>query len=553
MKALDLTTLTSLGALLPARVAASGDDPAYGAYDGTAWHYWSWRQAQGEVERLRDALYAEGLRLGDRVAICARNSAMWAFCDLAALSLGLVVVPLYANDRAENLVFCLTDADVRLLFIDHVPPPEVLACGLARIVGFTALEHTVALADWAASRAVAPVVAVTRADLATIVYTSGTTGRPKGVMLTHGNILADCAGLMTAIVEVVQGRHRFLSFLPLSHMFERTVAHFIAVTIDAETIYARGITELAEDLRTVRPTLLVSVPKIFERSYARIQARLQTRPLMARLVAATVAAHRACDRGTAGWGTRLTARLLDVAVGRRLRAHFGGALQYVFLGGAAAPLPLLEFFTGIGLRFLQGYGLTEAAPVVTCVRVGDRDLRSVGRPVPGVTVTFVDGELLVRGPTVMRGYWRNPDATAAIIDSDGWLHSGDRGYWVDGQVYLTGRVKDIIVLSSGEKVAPVDAEQAILMDPVFEQAVIIGEGRGMLGLIAVTTLKDERALIDRANRQLHAFPGYTRIRTARVVEGPWTVENGLLTPTLKVKRHEVEQRYAAVIAAMYDP
>lgn len=552
MKALDLTTVASLGALLPARVAVSGDDPAYRDYDGARWRSFTWRQAQAEVARLRAALYAEGLRRGDRVAICARNRAHWAFCDLAALSLGLVVVPLYYNDRAENLAFCLTDAGVQLLFTDQVPPPEVRACGLARIIGFTALDYTVALTDWQVGGAPAPPVTVTRTDLATIVYTSGTTGRPKGVMLTHGNILADCEGLMTAITEVVSGRHRFLSFLPLSHMFERTVAHFIAIAIDAETVYARGIGELAADLRTARPTLLVSVPKIFERSYARIQAQLAARPWTARLVAAAVAARLACYRRTARWPTRLLASVLDVVVARRLRAHFGGALQYVFLGGAAAPLPLLEFFTGLGLRFLQGYGLTETAPVATCVRVGDRDLRSVGRPLPGVAVKFVDGELRVRGPTVMSGYWRQPEATAAVIDRDGWLRSGDLGRWVDGQVYLTGRVKDIIVLSNGEKLAPIDAEQAILMDPAFEQALITGEGRGVLGLLAVTTLPDEATIIDRANRQLHAFPGYARIRVARAVEGPWTVENGLLTPTLKVRRHEVERRYAAIIAAMYD-
>ncbi|MDA8389902.1 MAG: long-chain fatty acid--CoA ligase [Gammaproteobacteria bacterium] len=551
MNAVDMTAIGSLGGLWEARVRATPTRRAYQDFREGAWRTYAWADMAFEVGRVRAALIHEGLRPGDRVGICARNSARWVICDMAVLSLGLVLVPLFFNDRPENLVFCLEDSGTKLLFVDQAPAPLVRALPLRRIVGLTEEAHdTTNWSSWCAAHT-APPAAVARDDLATIVYTSGTTGRPKGVMLTHGNILANCAGLMDAVREVVAGDHRFLSFLPLSHMFERTTAHFIGIAIGAETVFARGIAELPDDLRTARPTLLVSVPKIFERTYARMQAVLAQKPLMARLLRFLVAQQLAVFRGEARRWQRLAARLLDGVLGKRLRAPFGGRLQYVFLGGAPAQPALLAFFVGIGLRFLQGYGLTEAAPVLTCNRVGDRQLASVGRPLPHVELRFADGELCARGPNIMRGYWANAQATAAVIDAEGFLHTGDLGRMEAGEVYLTGRLKDIIVLSNGEKIAPADAEQAILMDPAFEQVLVVGEGRGSLGLLAVTRLADVHDIMERANRQLHAFPGYARIHHAAVLTEPWTIENDLLTPTLKPRRQAIEARYRDVIDALY--
>ncbi len=552
MNALNMTIIESLGGLWEARTRATPLRLAYQDFREGAWQTYTWAEMATQVSQVRAALLKEGLSHGDRVAICARNSARWVACDVAVLSLGLVLVPLFFNDRPENLAFCLENSGTRLLFTDQAPAPLVRALSGLRIVGLTdTLPDT---EDWSAWRGagVAPAAPVARDDLATIVYTSGTTGRPKGVMLTHGNILANCADLMEAVQEVVAGDHRFLSFLPLSHMFERTAAHFIGMAIGAQTVFARGIPELPEDLRLSRPTLLVSVPKIFERTYVRMHEAFAHRPLAAGLVRLLVAQRLAVFAGQARWWQRLLARLLDDVLGTRLRAPFGGRLQYVFLGGAPAQPALLAFFVGLGLRFLQGYGLTEAAPVLTCNRVGDRHLASVGRPLPHVELRFADGELCARGPNIMRGYWANEEATRAAIDAEGFLHTGDLGRLEEGEVYLTGRLKDIIVLSNGEKIAPADAEQAILMDPVFEQVLVVGEGRGSLGLLAVTRLADAREIVERANRQLHAFPGYARIRHAAVVPEPWTIENDLLTPTLKPRRQAIEARYASVIKALYD-
>jgi long-chain acyl-CoA synthetase len=224
----------------------------------------------------------------------------------------------------------------------------------------------------------------------------------------------------------------------------------------------------------------------------------------------------------------------------------------VIVGGAALAPHLARIFVGLGLPIIHGYGLTETSPVLAANRENDNDPASVGRPLEGIELKCAEtGELLAHGPNVMLGYWNNPQATAAVVDSEGWLHTGDLARIRDGRVYITGRVKEVIVLSSGEKVPPADAEQAILSDPAFEQVMVVGEGRAKLGLLAVSKVADLKELCRRANEQLHDFPGYARIcHIARVAE-PWTIENDLITPTMKLKRRKVEQRYAAEIEAMY--
>ncbi len=543
----------TLGELFARRIATTPDEPAYRGYDGRRWRAWSWGEAAREVARVRAAFAASGLSPGDRVGICAYNAPEWVFCDIAALSLGLTVVPLFFNDRPENIAYCLKDAGVRWLFVDRAPAPEILACGLQGIVSFKEVRGVLPFGEWlAAGRKARPSVHDPDPDdLATIVYTSGTTGRPKGVMLTHRNILANVGALLAAIPEIAVESHRFLSFLPLSHMLERTVGEFVAVAMGAETVFARGITELAADLASMRPTILVSVPKIFERTYAKMQEEMKRSPRREQLVARASAAGLAVFEGRARGLERLSAWLYDAVVGRAVRRRLGGRLRYVFLGGAPASPRLLAYFTGLGLRFLQGYGLTETAPVISCLHLADRDLASVGRPLANLTLRFLDDEICVKGASIMRGYWNQLEATAEVIDAEGFLHTGDLGRLENGLLYLTGRAKDIIVLSNGEKVAPADVEQAILQDHAFEQALVVGEGRGALALLAVSDIEDETLLCDRANAQLHAFPGYTRIRHVLRVNGPWTIENGFLTPTLKVRRQWIEERYQAAIDGLY--
>ncbi len=400
-------------------------------------------------------------------------------------------------------------------------------------------------------------------------------GRPKGVMLSHANLLANAQ----AVLDAVPGYREdvYLSFLPLSHAFERTVGYYVPMMAGSTVAYARSVQHLAEDLAAVRPTVLVSVPRIYERAYARIAADLATRRLARALFDATV---------TIGWdrfegrhrgpAATLAWPFLRRLVAKRILDHFGGRVRIAVSGGAPLAPSLARVFIGLGLPLLQGYGLTEAAPVVTGNRLDDNLPDSVGLPLPGVELRLGAGdELLVRGPNVMLGYWQRPDATRAAIDAEGWLHTGDRARIEGGRVYIVGRLKEILVLSTAEKVAPADLELAITEDPHFDQAMVVGEGKPYLAALVVLNgeswpgfaraagvdPRDPGALaapavlsaaLARIERQLARFPSYARVRRVWLTLEAWTIENGLITPTLKLKRTELAQRFAAEIARLHD-
>ena len=586
-------TAGTLFGLFRERVRRTPDAEAYRYYDVTdrSWKGATWRQTAEAVARWQAALAGEGLAPGDRVALMLRNSREWAIFDQAALGLGLVVVPLYNDDRGDSVAYILNDSGARLLLIEGHDQWQRLA-PLAG--GLTALERIVALDDvasgafeprlrWAPAWLPAPGEPCRLAEgpgdpdaLATIVYTSGTTGRPKGVMLSHRNILANAhSGLRTA---AVYREDLFLSFLPLSHTLERTVGYYLPMMAGATVAYSRSITHLADDLASVRPTLLVSVPRVFERVYNRLRDRLADRPLTRRLFHAAVAVgwHRFERRhGRAGWHPRLLAGpLLHLLVGRKVMARLGGRVRFAISGGAALPEPVARTFIGLGLTLLQGYGLTEYSPVICVNRIHRNDPRSVGPALPDTEVTTgAEDELLVRGPGVMQGYWGLPEATADRIDPDGWLHTGDKARIADGFVYITGRLKEIIVLANGEKVPPADMETAISMDPVFEQAVVVGESRPYLAALVVVdpdhwrqvagercanpaedVLDDaycQRLALERIGEDLREFPGYARIRRVAVCEEPWTVDNGLMTPSLKPRRQRILDHFGDKVAAVY--
>ena len=535
---------------------------AYRWFDGQTWVEITWGEAETLVGRWRAALEKEGLSVGDRVGLCSRNRIEWMCFDQAALSLGLVVVPLFYNDRPDNMAYCLNDAGAKLLLIEDGKQWEAMRAHQTQLQRVVCLsnapegdQRAVGIARWLPMEPVAIKKSPAGPDdLATLVYTSGTTGRPKGVMLTHRNIVSDLRGLLETVPEICGRPQRFLSFLPLSHMFERTAGYYIPICIhdDAQVTYARGILELGEDLISQRPTIIVSVPRIFERVYSKVEENIPVGSPKRKLFDKTVDVGWKRSRGEASLLDHLLWPLLNVLVAKKLRARLGGKLEYVFLGGAALAPHLTRIFTGMGLTFVHGYGLTETSPVLTCNQLSDNDPLSVGHPLPGVEIKLGEGnELLARGPVIMKGYWNNPAATAAAIDKDGWFRTGDVVEIREGRVYIRGRVKDIIVLSNGEKVPPTDAEQAIARDAVFEQVMIVGEGRSHLGLLCVSKLEDEKELCARANAQLKDFPGYAKIRhLARVTEA-WTVDNGLITPTLKLKRNKIEERFAKEVEAMY--
>jgi long-chain acyl-CoA synthetase len=553
-----INSSSNISQVFAARVSDTPDGPAYTQYRDGEWVNYTWRDTAREVARWQQAMKAEGLEPGDRISVCMRNRIEWVFFDQAANGLGLITVPLYFGDRPDNMAWCMNDAGVRLLVMetDEIwPELKGDVKTLDRVVTLSALEHKdkhlTALADWLPPAAGEPIQSdVDGGELATIVYTSGTTGRPKGVMLSHYNILSNAdAGLS---VVSITNTDRFVSFLPLSHMFERTVGYYVAVITGAHTVYARGITELGEDISTHQPTILVCVPRIFERIYAKMQAGLPPGSLKTKLFNAAVSVGWRRFKGEASLLDRLVWPILKLLVAKKLHRRLGGRIRIILVGAAALSNDLARVFVGLGLPILQGYGLTETSPIATVQKLDDSDPASVGFALPGSEVSIADdGEILIRGPLVMLGYWHHEEATRAVIDEDGWFHTGDIGEFRDGRLYITGRAKEIIVMSNGEKLPPGDVEQAIMMDTNFEQVMVVGEGRPQLGLLAVSNLDDDQELVNRANERLADFPGWVSIHHIKRISEPWTVENGFMTPTLKLKRSKIETHWADDIEAMY--
>jgi long-chain acyl-CoA synthetase len=545
----NIADLLSAQLATPARVL-------YRQFADGAWRDYSAGEVAARAARWQAAFRREGFRPGERVAIGLRNGVAWVALDLAALAARLVVVPLYVDDNADNQAYCVADSGARLVVVETSRMAGALArAGLdpARIVCLRPDEGAShrAVEDFlprdAAPFAVEPAEAAT---LATICYTSGTGGRPKGVMLSHGNILANVAGCRAT--GMGRSDDEFLSFLPLSHMFERTGGYYLPLALGASVTFARGIAQLADDFASRRPTAVFAVPRVFEKFAERIRAAVAGSWWKRALLDRCVDAGCRVELGGARVLDRLLVPALRAVVARPILARFGGRLRLAVVGGAAMDPALARLFIGLGLPVLQGYGMTEASPVVSVNRLDDNDPETVGRPLENVEVRLsAQGEIQVRGPSVMLGYWRNPEASARALAADGWLSTGDLGELRDGRLSIRGRLKDVLVLSNGEKLPPQDVELAILGDGAFEQLMLVGEGRPFLTLLAVTKEADEKALVRRANERLKAFPRYVRVRRAIVAPEPWTVENGLLTPTLKIRRDAVLKRFAGEIDAVY--
>lgn len=586
----------TLSGLFYERVRRSPHAPAYRYFDadGGEWRELSWAGVAAEVERWRAALHGEGLRPGDRIAVMLPNGVDWVCADQAALSLGLVVAPLFVNDRPDNVAYILRETGARLLLIDQREQWEALRPALAGSASLTrvvvhedaagAEARVMALEDWLAAAGPAPAREdghgrrSDRGDLAAIVFTSGTAGRSKGVMLTHGNILWNAHASYCS--NPVDASDTFLSFLPLSHTLERTVGYYLPMMANACVAFARSAAQLGEDLLAVRPTALISVPRIYERVYGRILAQMEGRSALARWLF-----RRAVDtgwarfqylQGRAGWRPALLSwPLLRRLVAGKVLARLGGRIRIAVCGGAPLSAEVARTFIGLGLPLIQGYGLTEASPVLSGNRLEDNDPASVGRPLRDVEIRVTEqGELLARSPGVMPGYLNDPAATAGALDAEGWLHTGDLGKIENGYVYITGRLKDIIVLSNGEKVSPVDMELALTSDPLFEQTLVVGEGRPYLTALLVLNRErwsalapqlgvapeDPRALQApavtgevgrRIEGLMREFPGYARIRRFSLRLDPWTVENGMQTPTLKLRRQRIAEQADAVIERLY--
>ena len=559
---------------------------------GGAWRDVTWQEMAKTVARYRIALVLAGMVRGDRVAVLLANCIDWIAFDIAAMANGLITVPLYLHDSAANIRFILTNSGARLCLIDSTERWNKLAPVIAR--GGSLTEVWTRSGDQAPDnqhgidiRRLADVLSDAEGDsgplrcaaqdIATLIYTSGTTGLPKGAMLSHHALLWNAEAVTEFIPPLTSDV--FLSLLPLAHAFERTLSYHMAMMGGSRVVFARSIETLRQDLVDVQPTILVAVPRLYERIHETIQNKVTQSAAKRRLVdwAAEIGwQHFEARHGRAKPPAAITRFLVWPLLGRLvagpvLRA-FGGHVRVAISGGAPLPTNVSHFLIGLGLPLVEGYGLTEAAPVVTATTLEDNAPGSVGRLLPGVAARLGHGgELLVKSPSLMQGYWQDPERSAAAIDGDGWLHTGDIAEFRANRVYIVGRLKELIVLSTGKKVVSANIEAAITADPLFEQCCVFGNNRAALVAVVVLgrdcweafaklhhlDLDDPNkptataAILTRIMEATHDQPPFAQVRAVHALLQPWTADDGSLTPTLKIKRKVIEDRYQTEIEELY--
>ena len=605
---------SSLVRLFLDRADALGERPFLASRRDGVWQRQDWASVARQVCLLAQGLRGLGLEDGDRVVIVSENRPEWCIADLAIMAAGCVTTPAYTTNTARDHAHVLTDSGARAVIVSNArlaaPLAEAIAadpaCAVEHVIAiepFDASDPTLfdpagALAarirrwddllagDAAAARAAVErrLAGIGRDTLACIIYTSGTGGAPRGVMLHHGAILANIDSAADALIgdygaTASDGQpHRFLSFLPLSHAYEHTAGQCLPIGMGAEIWYADGLERLAANIEEVRPTLMVVVPRLFEVLRTRIAKQIDRQGRLPRwLLHQALALEERRAAGRRRIGDAALDRLLERTLRPKIRARFGGRIAALVSGGAPLAPEIGRFFQALGLTVLQGYGQTEAAPVISCnyPAAGIR-METVGPPLKGTQVRVApDGELLVRGDLLMKGYWRNPQETARVLQ-DGWLHTGDIGHFDDaGRIVITDRKKDLIVTDKGENVSPQRVEGLLTLQPEIAQALVEGDRRPHLVALIVpdaewaaewadrtghsgadladlAALPDFRAAlrdaVERANSDLSVIE---KVRRFALADEPFGIENGEMTPSLKTRRHAIRARYGERLAALY--
>jgi long-chain acyl-CoA synthetase len=592
---MDYRACPNLVAMLLDRAATFGEKPALWGKRGDQWVALTYRDLARQVAQLAAGLQALGIGSGDRVALVAENRPEWIVADYAIMAAGAITVPAYTtNTVADNRhifgnagvkgVIASTRALAERAFAASLETPT---CGFLIAIERPDVTQNVgvqvlAWEDMLAPRDPAPIAEIAgrlkRTDLACIIHTSGTGGLPKGVALSHGAILSNCLGAYDLLVELGLSDEVFLSFLPLSHSYEHTCVGAFALSIGAQTYFAESVEALPRNMAETRPTIMTAVPRLYETMHQRILAGLKReKPLKQNLFFRTVALGRKRYEapGSMTLVERLLDRLLDILVRAKVSTRFGGRLKAFVSGGAPLNYEIALFFTALGVRLLQGYGQTEAAPVVACNRPFRAKLDTVGPPLTDVEVRIAeDGEILVRGELVMAGYW-NDEAASADAIKDGWLHTGDIGLIdADGYIKITDRKKDFIKNTGGDMVAPARIEGLLALQAEIAQAMVYGDRKPHLvavivphpeaieaaakangvspDLASLTNDKALRATVDAAIARVNAqLQGHERIRRFVVAREPFAIANEMMTPTLKIKRHKIREAYGAQLEALY--
>ena len=601
----DLKKCKTLCEFVPLRARQIPQAVALRQYDRKekAWKDVTYASLDKQITAWRRALEALHLERGARVAILLNNSVDAVLADQAVLANGLIPVPLHAIDTPGSSAFILIDSQSSALITNkadrwgliektNVPMPDLKHVILTEETGINEKdEHRQILSKdiWlASSKDIQELPEGPKSeDLAAIVYTSGTTGRPKGVMLTHHNVVENVIATLIHIAPAPKPGYIFLSFLPLSHTFERTAGYYLALGMGCTITYNRSIMLLAEDLRTVKPDVLISVPRIYEKIYARINEQLGKKPAIARWLfncAVNVGWRKFCAENKlpvpkSPWqfADSFTGPILKKLVADKVLEQFGGNLKVAIAGGAALNGKVARVFGGLGLAPIQGYGMTEASPIIAGNSLTLNQPDTVGKLFSNLQMRLAPEthEIQIRRSSIMKGYWKRPEDTARVLDSEGWLSTGDVGEINEtGLLRIKGRIKEIIVTSTGEKVPPVDLELALETDPLFSQAYVVGENKPFIS--AVTVLNPEEwkklaaelkvsaseaslkltsvrtAILKRVKAAAADFPHYALPRKVLLTLKPWTIENGLLTPTLKLKRTPLAKFFKKEIDEIYE-
>jgi long-chain acyl-CoA synthetase len=593
---MDYATCRSLPAMFFDTARRRGDRPFLWAKRDGHYRAQSWGEVEEAVRRLAQGLLAYGIQPGDRVALVSENRPEWVIADLAIMTAGAITVPAYVTNTGDDHRHVLGNSGAHAVIVstmalaarvipaaEQVPSVrfaitmEAVAEPAAplRVHGWDeALAAGAARPDDTAER----VAGLSPEDVACIIYTSGTGGTPKGVLLTHRNIIGNCRGAFRLLEILGLGDEVFLSFLPLSHSYEHTAGMMFPISIGAEIYFAEGADTLASNLLEVKPTIMTAVPRLYETMHQRIQRGIQReRGLKRRLFERAVAIGRKRLRGEPlSLGERLADPVLDKLVRDKVRARFGGRLKAMISGGAPLNPEIGSFFLALGVELLQGYGQTEAAPVVACNPPRGIKIDSVGPPLDGVEVKIAeDGEILVAGDNVMKGYWNDPEATARTL-GDGWLHTGDIGHLdANGYLHITDRKRDFIKNSGGDMISPARVEGALTLTPEIAQAMVFGDRRPYL--VAVIVPDPEFAAVVASEHgvacdlaALARHPGFhkavgdvvaqvngelaacERGRRFIIAEEPFSLANAQMTPTLKIRRHAIRAAYEAEFDALYE-
>ncbi len=596
---MDYESIPNLVQMFHDRAKHYGDEPFLWAKFEEEWHCTSWREASTTVEKLARGIATLGVAPGDRVGLVSENRPEWLLADIAIMAAGAISVPTYTTNTAEDHLHVLSDSGAKGAFVSSKALAENLCTAAAQspdfnfVIAMEELESTgqpfqtltwgsvVELGSSTDAPSLPAAADIRRDATSCLIYTSGTSGKPKGVMLSHGAILCNCMGahdFLTKLPGFEEGKEIFLSFLPLSHSYEHTAGQFLPISIGAQIYYSEGVDKLTGNIAEVRPTILTAVPRLYEAMHGRILRGVeQAGGLKKTMFMKTIdlGRRRYEQSGSLGLYDSVLDVLMDKLVRSKVQERFGGRLKAFVSGGAPLNYDIGMFFSGLGLTILQGYGMTESAPVISCNPPHPNKLHTVGPPMKDVEVRIADdGEILVRGELVMQGYWNNPTATAEAI-KNGWLHTGDIGEIdEDGYIQITDRKKDIIVNSGGDNVSPQRVEGFLTVEPEIAQAMVHGDRRPHLVAVIVpdaefaadwaklrgaennlvTLIENEdfvaaiREALDRVNAGLNNIE---RVRRFMLTAEPFSIDNEMLTPSMKIRRHVIRTHYGDRLEALY--